>query len=248
MISEHQFGARPNGLTAEDISFFHHQNSPSALKKAARDIQAAEAALGVYQATSAAAASSEIRQRRVQEQQLVPFNPLFAQLQSQRALLQQLDLSERNLTSSTEEDTSCCNCFSTPPSHGWRINTTNGQAEAYSEPGGCFAKTASYKPGVAGRILTVLGNDHQCLKNYPLTLRYLLEQEARVSKSDKNAVERLFTLFVEKTAAEQRPSSGGLQLDTYLQLWPSYQVISSVLGYKRISEIVRQIEAEQKSS
>lgn len=200
----------------------------------------AQAALSSSPAASSEAASSKMQQRRNVKELSVA--ALQSQLPVQPTLSSQLWQFEQNLKGEEKKDSSWCDCFSTPPSHGWFLNR-KGQAEAYSEPGGCWAETASYQAGVAHKILEGI-KDHRNLKRLPLTLRYLLEKESCIhSESNEEVVEKIFKLFVEVVAAEkQTQGTEGLQTKVYHRLWSSYHNIISVLGPDKMNGIIQEAE------
>jgi hypothetical protein len=177
--------------------------------------------------------SSDMRQRKPKHSTAAQTSAVAQQHAIRDTLLGHLEKFEESLGCEKNEDASWCDCLSTPSSQGWRLNE-KGRAEAYSEPGGFLAETASYQAGVAGKILEVLGNE-QRLNRYPLTLRYLLEQESMTPEPNNEDVETLFTLFVKSVAEKHLPE----KLDSLVQeqLWASYLNILGLLGKEKVESI-----------
>jgi hypothetical protein len=188
-------------------------------------------------------ATTSMRNRK---EQLTRLFPTTQSSTAQKTIFDQLHLFEKELRDDAAKEPSCCDWIFTPSSQSWRLNSS-GKAETYTELGDwcLFAATATYQPGVSTQILKELRGEDQKLKNYPLTLQYLLEQESSASQYDEETIERLFTLFVEMVEEKQENGSEGLKIKVLRKLWSSWLNICVVLGEKNVSRIIQQVERRE---
>jgi hypothetical protein len=175
---------------------------------------------------------------------------------SQEMLTRDLNAFEAGLQAAPNRGTSYCDCWSTPPSSGWRLNDLQGP-EMYEEQGGCWGSQAYCHPGVVEAVLNSVDRN-SLLLNYPNTFRYFLINSCL--EGDRDSATELFSYLCQGEAenlildAVRRDPDGVINEATNafigrIEREPFYSHVSLIYSEEELKDIVqstfrRQVETQ----